>query len=214
MTVVDELMTPGCPNCAVKHLSACIERVVNYGGPFSTGDEGHRCADQLLARAYINFIESEEGYTSHFDYAIGLLVEAEESSVHEAATNWAKSIRELRVKFMTGSFPLRDLYDMCYEQLAAAHYVEAFRELPVLGDNFNPLFPGYDQAGVDKIREIISWVKREYFCAGLSEEYEGEEGGENIMATKKAVKPVAKKAEKPVAKKATKACSKGGKCKK
>ena len=73
MEIVDELMTPGCPNCARKHLSAAVERVVD-----GLNVQDRRNADVLaiLARAYINFIEAAEGYLSHRDYAVGLLVAA------------------------------------------------------------------------------------------------------------------------------------------
>lgn len=45
MEIVDELMTPGCPNCFVKHMSAAVARMAAC--PVCCGC--HRLAEALSA---------------------------------------------------------------------------------------------------------------------------------------------------------------------
>lgn len=198
MELTDELMTPGCPNCAIKHLSACIAIDAMSRSPRS-GQEDAPCvptqAGVLLSRAYINFVECAEGYTSHFDFAIGLLTLAEEaiiaSGVEELAP-FVMVIREIRIRAMvtrdpvTAATELSEFVHPSHE--AQAHFEEAMRELP-----------GYEWTANSAHAEIINNVYNEYF-ANLGVQ---EKGGEEDMATKKVVK-----AAKPVAK----AACKGGKC--
>lgn len=196
MDVVDELMTPGCPNCAVKHLCAALERMVD--GINVPGDGPESKADTLLARAYINFVEAKEGYRSHFDFAVGLMVAAEESLVRSGNDAYALEVRNVRLGMVERGDMLTELFVMCTGRLSRAHFEEAMRELPELSANFDPIYPEYGQAGADKILAMIAWIKNEYFRT--------EEKGEDTMAINK--KAAAKKA--PFAKQAA---AKGGCCK-
>lgn len=194
MEIVDELMTPGCPNCARKHLSAAVERVVD-----GLNVQDRRNADVLaiLARAYINFIEAAEGYLSHRDYAVGLLVAAEERLVRRGDTEYAKTIRAIRTDLMENPTDLEALYIECVDRLALAHIHEAFRELPELSYEFDRnCFGSCSQETVDKLVAMIRWIDERYF---LIKPEEPGKGGESTMAcgTKK---------------KTVKAACKGGKC--
>ena len=185
MEIVDELMTPGCPNCARKHLSAAVERVVD-----GLNVQDRRNADVLtiLARAYINFIEAAEGYLSHRDYAVGLLVAAEERLVRRGDTEYAKTIRAIRTGLMENPTDLEALYIECVDRLALAHIHEAFRELPELSYEFDRnCFGSCSQETVDKLVAMIRWIDERYF---LIKPEEPGKGGESTMAcgTKKTVK--------------------------
>lgn len=209
MEIVDELMTPGCPNCAIKHLSAALERVVDG---INVPESDTSDAMTLMARAYVNFVEAAEGYASHFDYAVGLLQRAEELAVMRGLPEFAKLVREHRVRVMTegaSGKPLFDLYLDSLGRLAAAHFREAVRELPALSERFDTVFPSFDADGVVKIRAMIAWVREEYF--GTTAKTPGEKGEDTMATCAKKAACKAGKAGKaaPVAKKA--AC-KGGKC--
>ena len=189
MEIVDELMTPGCPNCARKHLSAAVERVVD-----GLNVQDRRNADVLaiLARAYINFIEAAEGYLSHRDYAIGLLVAAEERLVRRGDTEYAKTIRAIRIGLMENPTDLEALYIECVDRLVLAHIHEAFRELPELSYEFDRnCFGSCSQETVDKLVAMIRWIDERYF---LIKPEEPGKGGESTMAcgTKKTVKAACK----------------------
>lgn len=189
MEIVDELMTPGCPNCARKHLSAAVERVVD-----GLNVQDRRNADVLiiLARAYINFIEAAEGYLSHRDYAVGLLVAAEERLVRRGDTEYAKTIRAIRTGLMENPTDLEALYIECVDRLALAHIHEAFRELPELSYEFDRnCFGSCSQETVDKLVAMIRWIDERYF---LIKPEEPGKGGESTMAcgTKKTVKAACK----------------------
>lgn len=189
MEIVDELMTPGCPNCARKHLSAAVERVVD-----GLNVQDRRNADVLtiLARAYINFIEAAEGYLSHRDYAVGLLVAAEERLVRRGDTEYAKTIRAIRTGLMESPTDLEALYLECVDRLALAHIHEAFRELPELSYEFDRnCFGSCSQETVDKLVAMIRWIDERYF---LIKPEEPGKGGESTMAcgTKKTVKAACK----------------------
>lgn len=192
MEIVDELMTPGCPNCARKHLSAAVERVVD-----GLNVQDRRNADVLtiLARAYINFIEAAEGYLSHRDYAVGLLVAAEERLVRRGDTEYAKAIRAIRTGLMENPTDLEALYIECVDRLALAHIHEAFRELPELSYEFDRnCFGSCSQETVDKLVAMIRWIDERYFL--IKPEEPGKGGEETMSCGKKTVK----------------AASKGGKC--
>lgn len=189
MEIVDELMTPGCPNCARKHLSAAVERVVD-----GLNVQDRRNADVLtiLARAYINFIEAAEGYLSHRDYAVGLLVAAEERLVRRGDTEYAKAIRAIRTGLMENPTDLEALYIECVDRLALAHIHEAFRELPELSYEFDRnCFGSCSQETVDKLVAMIRWIDERYF---LIKPEEPGKGGESTMScsTKKTVKTASK----------------------
>lgn len=192
MEIVDELMTPGCPNCARKHLSAAVERVVD-----GLDIQDRRNADVMviLARAYINFVEAAEGYLSHRDYAIGLLVAAEERLVRRGDTEYAKIIRAIRTGLMENPTDLEALYIECVDRLALAHIHEAFRELPELSYEFDRNgFGSCSQETVDKLVAMIHWIDERYFS---NTPEKPEKGGEETMAC---------------GKKTVKAACKGGKC--
>ena len=192
MEIVDELMTPGCPNCARKHLSAAVERVVD-----GLNVQDRRNADVLaiLARAYINFIEAAEGYLSHRDYAVGLLVAAEERLVRRGDVEYAKTIRAIRTDLMEDPTSLEALYIECVDRLALAHIHEAFRELPELSYEFDRnCFGSCSQETVDKLVAMIRWIDERYFS---NTPEKPEKGGEETMAC---------------GKKTVKAACKGGKC--
>ena len=192
MEIVDELMTPGCPNCARKHLSAAVERVVD-----GLNVQDRRNADVLtiLARAYINFIEAAEGYLSHRDYAVGLLVAAEERLGRRGDTEYAKTIRAIRTDLMENPTALEALYLECVDRLALAHIHEAFRELPELSYEFDRnCFGSCSQETVDKLVAMIRWIDERYFS---NTPEKPEKGGEETMAC---------------GKKTVKAACKGGKC--
>lgn len=201
MEAVDELMTPGCPNCAAKHLSAALFCLIDMPGQRDTDE-----TDVLLARAYVNLVESYEGYASHRHYAIGLLVAAEDCAIRRAGdVRRAEAIRRIRVELMTNDFsndPLGRLCGQSYGALAAGHVREAFREFPVLFDRFQQKLPPASQEGVDSIVGMIRWIEEEYLTA--PDVPEGK-GGESTMACGK--KAVPAKGGKTV-----KAACKGGKC--
>lgn len=195
MEVVDELMTPGCPNCARKHLSAAVERVVDG---FDVQDRRNSDVLVILARAYINFVEAAEGYLSHRDYAVGLLVAAEERLVRRGDAEYAKIIRGIRTDLMEDPTALEALFFECVDRLAVAHIHEAFRELPELSYGFDRnCFGSCSQETVDRLVAMIRWIDDRYF---LNTPEKPEKGGESDMATKKC------------GAKAVKAACKGGKC--
>lgn len=210
MEIVDEIMTPGCPNCYIKHLTAAlacmaINRFDYVQVPY---------VDVTTARALINLIEAKEGYVSHRDLAIGLLAHAEIISRDMGCID----LREIRVGLMTGDPNAeRKLLGMVSpEALFVAHLKEAERELP---DGPLPVamtcelscvvIPTIDQRTADGILSSIAEVRKEYFdLPTVGEETtttkEEEEGGQEMACAKKtAVKASAKAAQ---------AACKGGKC--
>lgn len=213
MEVVDELMTPGCPNCALKHLSAAVSLCVDFPTvmiPDSNVPPVDDCVKEALvctARAYINFMEAIEGYESHFEFAVGLLVRAEEFAILGGDVSLAYNLRESRVKLMVDKKNPRALEHIRYVSLPAmaiAHVLEARRELPAGKDHIS-----WDYTStVSSLQSSIKWIKEQYFDVP-AEGDEEEKGGEEDM------KKVAKKAEKVVAKPAKKDAKKCvGKCKK
>lgn len=203
MEIVDELMTPGCPNCALKHLSAALAAL-----PDSHNEDCSRGAI-LKARAFINFVEALEGYESHWDYGVGLLVRAEEfyasHSDEEAELN---TLRTQRCAAMLATTRAErrgalEAFAPASCELVNAHIAEALRELPCMTPHYVKLIVGGLKL-VDVIISLIKWVKKEYFSD--FETKDNEEKGGKTMATKKtAVKKAA--ADKCTAKKAA-----AGKC--
>ena len=207
MEIVDEIMTPGCPNCYIKHLTAAlacmaINRFDYVQVPY---------VDVTTARALINLIEAKEGYVSHRDLAIGLLAHAEIISRDMGCID----LREIRVGLMTGDPNAeRELLGMVSpEALFVAHLKEAERELP---DGPLPVamtcelscvvIPTIDQRTADGILSSIAEVRKEYFDLPTvgEETTTKEEGGQEMACAKKT-------AAKATAKAAQAAC-KGGKC--
>lgn len=211
MKVVDELFTPGCPQCAVKHLSAALYHVARgavqkdvFPNPYMT----------CVCTAYINLVEVRAGYHSHLWYAVGALVRAEE---HFAVGLGECVAREARLMLeqhgeeavLDALKCLRDGTAPDHADWAAAHFDEARRELPAFADEMRM---GDLIGSIERIREEYFTMDQEV-AADTSTEV-AEEGGEEAMATKKTAKAkVDPKAAKAAAKggKTAKAC-KGGKC--
>lgn len=170
LEIVDELNTPGCANCAVKHLSAALAHLVTSLGNRSWGDDP---GGELVARACINLVEAAEGYTSHFPFAVGLLAMAEEAMVTEGDAETALHVREERTSLVAGGMQaiasaLDRLAVLVNDRdMARGHLEEAKRELP--GWNWKPC-----SLQVDVLVSTIGEIRREYF------EFDepGEKGGE------------------------------------
>jgi len=211
MEVVDELMTPGCPQCAVKHLSAALYHRAKTLAPEMLAPDPYMVC---VCTAYINLVEVRAGYLSHLWYAVGALVRAEE---HFAVGLGECVAREARLLLeQHGEEALIDALRCIEERTApthadwaAAHFDEALRELPAYADMMT----------MNNIVETIERIRKEFFDfseAPAASDTNAEEGGETDM-TKKVAKAAAKAATKAVAKKApakaaTKAACKGGKC--
>lgn len=208
METVDELMTPGCPQCAVKHLSAALYHRARLAG-VGEDMEPDPCTKHLCV-AYINLVEVRAGYLSHLWYAVGALVRSEERMAWRIGECVARRARLLLEEHGLGAV-MEALRIIDQETVptpadwAAAHFDEARRELPAFAD----------QMSMDDLIGSIERIREEYFVteeAPVASEEDAEKGGESDMATKKAAKkaPAFLKKEDPKAKKA--AC-KGGKCK-
>lgn len=205
MEIVDELMTPGCPQCAVKHLSAAL---YYRARGLSEASPGVSPARVSVAVACINLQEVLVGYASHLWYAVGALVEAEAQDELEH-TGCGLAARDVRLRLEeSGSCAVPDalsdlrrsvqLYCGDWE---VAHEIEAQRELPHFMMDLEDLV-----ASIERIRE-------EFFTSDTTAPAAAtaEGGGESEMAKKTAKKaPAFLKKEDPKAKQA--AC-KGGKCK-
>lgn len=187
MEIVDEILTPGCPNCALKHLSAALAWL-----PVADACEDTLCSTEeiLRARAYINFVEAIEGYESHWYYGVGLLVRAEElGATSHCAEFTLGAMRERRCEAMLASTPderreaLKRLVP-APAPLLKAHLEEAIRELPCMTPHYVKLLTDGLKL-VDVIISLIKWVKKEYFNNDF-ETKENEEKGEEPMAMKKA----------------------------
>ena len=172
MDTVDELMTPGCPNCAVKHLSAALAYFVDEGNvKYETGDLGD--APVLVGRAVVNLVESMNGYPSHFDFAIGLIERAEErfTFMWSANSQIVGRLRSIRLALTDGTMPagrgaeeLHSIAHPCWMMLA--HVEEARRELRDV--------PLPVALTAEWFRDTIAEVKKEYFDFGETEEKGGE----------------------------------------
>lgn len=210
MEVVDELMTPGCPQCAIKHLSAAIYYRAQHhrveGAPHVAVYHRTRAAVAL-----INLAEALTGYKSHLWFAVGALVDGEVSALIACESHYAARMREARIELeqkgeATIAKVMGHLFQFCQITNAdweSAHYGEAQRELP----SWDAWSSDYDL--------VIRKIREEYFDieeAPVASPEDVGKGGETDMVTKKAAKkaPAFLKKEDPKAKKA--AC-KGGKCK-
>lgn len=212
LEVHDELMTPGCPQCAVKHLSAALYySAMDYAKARRTGRPSEPPSEDVLlaARAYINLGEVMLGYRSHLWFAVGLLQASEEQALWRGGAH--KTAREARLMLEErGAEAVRDAMEllrvgMLFDDvdMEYAHREEARRELPANDGDY------LDYVGA------IERIRKEYFIteeAPVASTEDAERGGESDMATKKAAKkaPAFLKKEDP---KAAKAACKGGKCK-
>lgn len=201
MKVVDELFTPGCPQCAVKHLSAALyHRARAFMLVSSAPDPCMTC----VCTAYINLVEVKAGYRSHLWYAVGALVRAEELADTRTGGCVARVARLMLEKRGVDAIPdalklIRDEYVPCHADWAAAHFDEAARELPAFAAEMR----------MDDLTGTIDKIREEFFpkddLAGAMvapEEGNTNKEGEQTMAT-------AKKACK-----GTKCAAKGGKTEK
>lgn len=216
MKVVDELFTPGCPQCAVKHLSAALYHRAQLAGGGEDLYPDPYMVDVCVA--YINLVEVRAGYRSHFWYAVGALVRAEERmALGSGGRCVAREARLMLEQY--GEEALADaLRHICVETIpthadwAAAHYAEAMRELPAM------------QAGMrmDDLIGSIERIREEYFNLPPSTVPGGDETTqtekEPDMATAKKTAPkgtkcAAKggKTDTKTAPKGTKVAAKGGK---
>lgn len=141
MEIVDELLTPGCPQCAVKHLSAALYHKA-IGKALET--EQHFRSYMIEACiAYINLVEVRIGYHSHLWYAVGALVRAEE--LRAVNSPIVKEIREARLLIeQRGMGAVVEALELLYngltpspEEWAIAHFREAKRELPKFAVNMS-----------------------------------------------------------------------------
>lgn len=207
MQIVDELVTPGCPQCAVKHLSAALSYVADMD-PATRYDlrdkqEGAYvyAADILLARALINIAESAVGYRSHIPFAVGLLERAERTRILDSGLADPKTlaIRNLRLALQSGrpwEEALDGLQAMGTLAYVWAHIIEAQRELPDLR---------VVKAEACDLQDAIGEVRDKYFSVSMPDAVQEETTPreEPEMAIKK--KPACK---------GTKCACKGGKTKK
>lgn len=204
LEIHDELMTPGCPQCAVKHLSAALYYTARHN---MLTPEGWRVK---AAVAEINLVEVLNGYKSHLWYAVGALAVAEEQAV--VACDRRDGIREARLIIEERGLPgaAEALYALVGRggirdcDRALAHYEEAKRELPAMADQMLM----HDLVGsIERIRE-------EFFPSDTSAPaaVTAEGGGESEMAKKTTKKPQVAKPSGSA--KAVQAACKGGKCKK
>ena len=170
MDTVDELMTPGCPNCAVKHLSAALAYFVDEGNAkCETVDLDD--AIVFVGRAVVNLIESLNGYPSHFDFAIGLIERAEETFTRSSCFKTGGRVREIRLALTDGTMPTgsgaEELYSFARPYgMMLAHVAEALRELRSI--------PLPAALTAEWFRDTIAEVKKEYFDFGETEGKGGE----------------------------------------
>lgn len=210
MEIVDELMTPGCPQCAIKHMSAAIALMA---GPYPKGLPVPM-SQVWIAVARINLAEVMVGYKSHLWYAVGMLVRAEEAECLEGAVS--DVVRNARLVLeMNGLDGVHEALRMLAvgtpltsRVMAEAHLHEAARELP--GLLVYPLIPEPEHllGEIERIRKDF-FVSEEAPAAST----EGvERGGDaNMAKTAKKAAPAFLKKGDP---KAAKAACKGGKSKK
>lgn len=173
MDTVDELMTPGCPNCAVKHLSAALAYFVDEG---NAKCETVDLDDALVfvGRAVVNLVESLNGYPSHFDFAIGLIERAEEKftfTYTQTASSPVGRLRRIRLALTDGTMPVScgavELYSFARPYgMMLAHVAEALRELRSI-----PLPAAFT---AEWFRNTIAEVKKEYFDFGETKGKGGE----------------------------------------
>lgn len=164
LEVVDELMTPGCPQCAVKHLSAALAHGARayalHGGECSPSEE-----EVLLAQAYVNLGEVLIGYKSHLWYAVGLLQASEETALAHANPGVATVARDSRLHLeMHGlggvAFTAENICrraPLMSGELRDAHLREATRELP----NFE--WGRFNLHDARDVTEAIEEIRSEYF---------------------------------------------------
>lgn len=215
--VNDDLLTPGCPQCAIKHLSAALAYMV---GPYPGGQPvPTSCVWAAVAR--INLVEVMAGYRSHLWYAVGMLERSEEAARCEGSA--CATVREARLileeRGLDGvETALKVMHTgmiLNARTLAEAHCYEAVRELPSLLVYPVTPTPRNLLGEIERIRKELF----DFEEAPAASTEDAEKGGESIMA--KAAKKAApaflakgKEAKGAKGAKAAKAACKGGKSKK
>jgi len=210
--VNDELITPGCPRCAVKHLSAALYHVAKDGAANTRPPDPYMVC---MCTAYINLVEVRAGYASHLWYAVGALIRAEEHFAVGIGGCVAREARLMLEQYGEGALIdalrcIREGTAPNHADWAAAHFDEARRELPA-------------EEGEMRMGDLVGSIEylwKKYLEAPVASPEDVGKGGESDMATKKAppaflTKGKGAKGAKAACKggKAKKACGKGGKCK-
>lgn len=136
MKVVDELFTPGCPQCAVKHLSAALYHRAKMPDPMMRVPDPYMTC---VCTAYINLVEVKAGYLSHLWYAVGALARAEELMAPRVGRCVAREVRlmleEYGVEALLDALSfIQDGVVPTHADWAEAHFGEAVRELPAFAD--------------------------------------------------------------------------------
>lgn len=177
LEIHDELATPGCPQCAIKHLSAALAYMLRPDR--KVGPAPASC--MWLAVAKINLVEVMAGYRSHLWYAVGMLVRSEEAARCEGSScQTARDARlELEERGLDGvGSALRMIADgvvLDADALACAHLYEAVRELPDL--LVYPLVPT-----AETLVHEIERIRAEYFMfdeVPAASPEDAEKGGES-----------------------------------
>ena len=213
MQIVDELVTPGCPQCAVKHLSAAVAYIAD--GEVSAKHVPSIVVGTYMARALINLVETMEGYRTHFDFAIGLLQRAEELAASDEGSSarlLMYAARSIRIKLIAagpkdaavGAAITSLEASVDHTCMALGHIREAMRELPERGIDLT--------LDVKRLSDMIAKIRDDYLLEpdATTAPADGNDKpateGETDMATKK------KAACKGAACKGTTKCAcKGGK---
>lgn len=212
MEIVDELDTPGCPNCAVKHLCAALACYLDV--PRELRETPFSDTEVLLARAMINLVETNTGYASHKWFAIGLMERAEEFST-VISPERTLAIRTIRTDYMAGDADISETVSRLTHivgtgmPVATAHLEEAKRELP--DHEWDVVLDAYS------IVVEIERIRNEYFVMSTVDVTAKKEERSQDMATKKPTAKKAAPAKKETPKAAPKcaakqAACKGGKC--
>lgn len=196
MKVVDELFTPGCPQCAVKHLSAALYHRAKMPDPMMLVPDPYMTC---VCTAYINLVEVKAGYLSHLWYAVGALARAEELMAPRGGGCVAREARLMLEEH--GVNALLDVLNYIQEgtapnhsDWAAAHFSEAVRELPAFADEMR----------MSDLIGSIERIREEYFNLPPSTVPGGDE-------TTKTEKEPDMATAKKTAPKGTKCAAKGGK---
>lgn len=196
MKVVDELFTPGCPQCAIKHLSAALYHRAKMPDPMMLVPDPYMTC---VCTAYINLVEVKAGYRSHLWYAVGALVRAEERFAPRIGECVAREARLMLEEY--GVNALLDALNCIQEgtapahaDWAAAHFGEAVRELPAFADEMR----------MSDLIGSIERIREEYFNLPPSTVPGGDE-------TTKTEKEPDMATAKKTAPKGTKCAAKGGK---
>lgn len=176
MEIHDELATPGCPQCAIKHLSAALAYMLRPDREVSPTP----MSCMWLAVAKINLVEVMAGYRSHLWYAVGMLVRSEEAARCEGSS--CQTVRDARLVLeerglagVEAALMMIGGVVLDADVLAHAHLYEAVRELPDL--LVYPLVPT-----AETLIHEIERIRAEYFMfdeVPVASPEDAEKGGES-----------------------------------